>query len=104
MLLADVDGLEVVAEAENGVEAVELARRLQPDVVVLDVHMPVLDGFAALPDILAAAPHAKVILYSSTDPALEAEALRLGAFRYVQKGTDPTLVVEAVRAASGVAD
>ena len=104
MLLANVRGSQVVAEAETGAEAVELAERLRPDVVVLDVHMPVLDGFAALPRILEAAPGAKVIMYSSADPAHAAEALQLGAFRYVQKGTDPTLVVEAVREALGVRD
>ena len=102
MLLANVRGCQVVAEAENGAEAVELAERLQPHVVVLDVHMPVLDGFSALPRILEVAPGAKVIMYSSADPVHEEEALRVGAFRYVQKGADPTLVVEAVREAVAV--
>ena len=104
MLLANVRGCQVVAEAEDGLQAVELAERLRPDVVVLDVNMPVLDGFAALPKILEVAPAAKVIMYSSADPARGEEALRLGAYRYVQKGTDPTLVVEAVREAVGVRD
>ena len=101
MLLANVRGCQVVAEAEDGAQAVELTRRLQPDVVVLDVQMPVLDGFSALPKIHEVAPAAKVIVYSSSEPAREPEALQLGAFRYVQKGTDPTLVVDAVREAIG---
>ncbi|MDP8910866.1 MAG: response regulator transcription factor, partial [Actinomycetota bacterium] len=104
MLLANVRGCQVVAEAANGVEAVELAERVQPDIVVLDVQMPLLDGFAALPRILEAAPRAKVVVYSSAEPMREAEALRLGAFRYVQKGTDPTLVVDAVRDAAADRD
>ncbi len=97
MLLANVRLCQVVGEAEDGKGAVELAQELQPDVVILDVEMPVLDGFRALPMILQVAPGAKVIVYSSAEPAREREAFELGAFAYVQKGRDPMLVVDAVR-------
>ncbi len=100
MLLANVRLCQVVGEAENGEQAIELAKRLQPDVVVLDLGMPILNGLEALPSILEAAPEARVIVYSSADPALEREALELGAFDYIPKGNDPTLVVDAVREAA----
>ena len=99
MLLANVRLCTIVGEAEDGTRAVELARELQPHIVVLDVQMPVMGGVEALPKILEAAPGSKVIVYSSAEPVLEEEMLERGAFRYVMKGKDPTLVAEAVRAA-----
>ena len=99
MLLANVRLCQVVGEAENGQRAVELARELQPDLVILDLEMPVLDGLEALPRILEAAPNAKVIVYSAAKPGREPEALELGAFGYVPKGRDPMLVVDAAREA-----
>ena len=104
MLLANVRPCTIVGEAEDGTRAVELARELQPDIVILDVQMPLMGGLEALPKILEAAPDAKVIVYSSGEPALEEEMLELGAFRYVMKGKDPTLVVEAVRDALALAE
>lgn len=64
MLLANVASCQVVAEAENGSHAKDLAQRLRPDVVILDMSMPVMDGPAALPRILAASPETKVLMYS----------------------------------------
>lgn len=98
MLLANVRLGEVVGEAENGQQAVELAERLRPDVIILDVHMPVMDGLEALRRINELVPESKVIIYSSYPEARE-EALRLGAFRYVEKGEDPDDVTDAVREA-----
>ena len=98
ILLANVTRCHVAGEAENGREAIELTRTLQPVVVVLDVQMPVLGGLDALPQILAAAPETKVIVYSS-EPAARAKALELGAFRYLDKGGDPLVVAHAVREA-----
>lgn len=96
MLLANVTFCQVVAEAENGRDAVELARTLHPDVVILDVLMPVMDGAAALPRILEVSPRSKVLVYSSRPEARE-ELLRLGAVGYLEKGRDPQEVVRAVR-------
>ena len=102
MLLANVRLCQVVGEAEDGRRAVELSRELRPDVVVLDVNMPVLNGIEALPKILEVVPDARVIVYSSADPALEGEALRRGAFRYLLKGRDPSAVVDVVREAASM--
>ena len=98
ILLANVTPCQVVGEAGNGEVAIELAQSLQPDVIVLDVNMPVMGGFEALPKLREVAPDARVIIYSSQS-GLEEEARRLGAFRYLEKGGDPMLLTQAVREA-----
>ena len=98
MLLANVRLCQVVGEAQNGQEAVELAERLEPDIVILDVAMPVMDGLEALPRIREVSPETKVIVYSSFPEARE-KVMDLGAFRYLEKGRDPHDVAEAVREA-----
>ena len=67
------DGFEVIGEASNGAEAIVLATRDQPDLVVLDAMLPVLSGVDALPSIVQGSPAAKVVVYSAytDDPALE---------------------------------
>ena len=80
--------LEVVADAANGREAINLAASLQPDVVVLDLAMPEMDGLQALPEILRVAPATKVVVLSAQEaPALRPKVIALGARRYVEKGT-----------------
>ncbi|MCW2784658.1 MAG: two-component response regulator [Marmoricola sp.] len=79
---------EVVGEAIDGVDAVDQARVLQPNLVLLDVAMPRMDGLAALPLIRAAVPDVRVIVFSSFQrTTIEAEALAAGADRYVVKGS-----------------
>lgn len=78
---------EVVGEASNGREGVDLARALQPDVVVLDLSMPVMDGLEALPLIRAAAPETVVVVFSGFDEIqLGKGSTALGAAAYVEKG------------------
>jgi DNA-binding NarL/FixJ family response regulator len=80
-------GLEVVAEAGDGAEAVRRAQDSQPDVVILDVEMPVMDGLQALPSLKEVAPAARVIVFSSrTDPATETAARDHGAAAFFHKG------------------
>ena len=94
--------LEVVAEADNGRSAITLAERHQPDVVVLDLAMPEMDGLQALPAILAAAPKAKVVVLSGFEArAMEAKALELGARRYVEKGVAASEIAHVVREVAG---
>lgn len=82
-------GLEVCATAVDGRDGVEAARAHQPDAVVLDQEMPVLDGISALPLICDAAPGAVVAMFSSSvDRSLGERALRLGGAAFFRKGVD----------------
>jgi DNA-binding NarL/FixJ family response regulator len=80
-------GYEVVGEAGDGAEGIELARRLQPDLVLLDLAMPRMDGLEALPLIREAAPAAQVVVLSGfNENTMAQRALAAGARDYVVKG------------------
>jgi DNA-binding NarL/FixJ family response regulator len=105
-LIDSHDGLRVAGSAENGEEAIAEAQRLQPDVILLDLSMPVLTGLDALPEIKLAAPRAKVIVLSGFAAEMIAEdALAHGADRFLEKGAHPdviTATIEEVVAESGL--
>ncbi len=104
-VLADY-GVEVLGEAGTGREGVELACRLRPDVVLMDLRMPELDGIAATRELSAALPSTPVIILSAyEDPALMSEAHQAGAFAYLVKGCRASLLVDEItRAAAHRAD
>ncbi len=90
--------IEVVGGAVNGVGAVELARRTQPDIVLLDLVMPEMDGIMATPKIIEASPRSRVIILTSfgeEDKVLP--AIRAGAQGYLLKDIPPNELVQAVR-------
>jgi len=90
-------GMEVVAEAGNGLEGIEVARETQPDVVLLDLAMPVLDGRAALPQIRVQAPTSRIIVLSGFGAdLLSDELLQMGADGYIEKGHSVRRIVEYV--------
>jgi DNA-binding NarL/FixJ family response regulator len=98
MLLTGEEDIEVVAEASNGLEAVEKAARFQPTVVLMDIRMPELDGIQATRRILAAADAARVLILTTFD--LEEyiyEALRAGASGFVLKDDPPEQLIGAIR-------
>lgn len=91
---------EIVGEATNGAEAIELAQESQPDVVVLDLTMPVMDGLEALPRIREVAPATRVIMLSAHRTSeMGAKAIAAGASLYIEKTVTTREIVEAVRAA-----
>jgi DNA-binding NarL/FixJ family response regulator len=98
MVLAAHDDLEVVGQAGDGAEAVELARRLRPDVVVMDVRMPVLDGVAATRQITAAGLPSRVVVLTTFDLDEHAfAALQAGASGFLLKNAEPAELVAAIR-------
>jgi two-component system nitrate/nitrite response regulator NarL len=98
-LVGAQDGLEVVGEAENGLEAVEKARALKPDVVVMDVEMPVMDGVQATRLIREQMPSVKVVMLtvSEADDHLF-DAIRFGAQGYLLKNLRPAELYDLIRA------
>lgn len=98
-LLADRAGIEVVGEAGNGLEAVELCRELEPDVVVMDVRMPVLDGIQATRMIKRLLPCTRIVLVSAYEQPELVEAGRLaGADLFVLKGGSGAELADRVEA------
>jgi DNA-binding NarL/FixJ family response regulator len=95
-----LDDLDVVGEAENGLEAVELAARLNPDVILMDLLMPELDGLGAIARIKAAQPEIEIVaLTSFIEEEKVTTALEAGATGYLLKDADADDVANAVRAA-----
>ncbi len=94
-----VGGFEVVGEAENGQEAIDLARQLEPDVILMDIQMPVLDGVQATSLIAEQNPAVGVIILTMyRQDHYVFEALKAGARGYLLKDTDGRALVDAVRA------
>jgi len=96
--LLEENGIEVCGEARDGQEAIELARALEPDVVLLDVRMPEADGVECARRIYAERPVAIVMVTAHSDRALVQRAVAAGAFGYVTKPFRAADVVPAIHA------
>jgi DNA-binding NarL/FixJ family response regulator len=102
MLMSGEPDIEVVAEASNGLEAVAMAERLQPTVVLMDVRMPLLDGLEATRRILAADKVTRVLILTTFDlDDYVYEALRAGASGFVLKDDPPEQLLAAIRIVAG---
>jgi DNA-binding NarL/FixJ family response regulator len=98
MLLGGEEGIEVVAEASNGLEAIEKAERFDPTVVLMDIRMPELDGLEATRRILATDRGARILILTTFDlDEYVYEALRAGASGFVLKDDPPERLIAAVR-------
>jgi response regulator NasT len=97
--LLEKNGMMVVAEASNGLQAVELARSEMPDIAILDLRMPVLDGVEAARRMYAERPLPIVMLTAFSDRANVEHAIEAGIFSYLVKPFRETDVIPAVRAA-----
>jgi len=98
-VLLDVeDDFEVVGTAADGVQALDRADELEPDIVLLDLAMPVMDGLQALPALRARLPRARIVIFSGFEhEALAREALAAGADAYIEKGTSVMQLVARLR-------
>jgi len=91
--------MEVVGQARNGVEAVELAQLLHPDVVLMDLHMPLKGGVAATREITRALPNTQILVLTTLhDDETVFEAVRAGAQAYLLKDADESELLETIRA------
>ncbi|MFD1537343.1 response regulator [Nonomuraea guangzhouensis] len=101
-ILATDTGIEVVAEAGDGREAVELALAHRPDVAMLDIRMPRLDGLAAAAELRAVLPDLAVVMLTTFDEReYVARALEVGAGGFLLKAADPRELIIGVRAVAG---
>jgi NarL family two-component system response regulator LiaR len=101
MFLSLDPDIQVVGEAENGQEALEMARELEPDVVLMDLLMPVMDGISATQAIRAELPEVEIVALTSVlEGASVAGAVRAGAIGYLLKDTDAEELHRAIRGAA----
>jgi signal transduction histidine kinase len=102
--LEAVEQFQVIGDAGDGRAGVEMVRQLRPDVVILDLAMPVMDGMEALGHITRESPETRTIVLSAFEAArMRDPAIAAGALAYVQKGTSARRIVESVCAALGLA-
>lgn len=101
-VLEETGEFSVVAEAGDGEEAAAAAVRLHPDVVVMDINMPLLDGISATQKILSAQPSAKVVLISvDANEDRMSQSLAAGAAAFLPKGSPKSTLLEALHQAAG---
>lgn len=101
LFLEPDDNLEIIGEAANGQEALSLVEQRKPDVVLMDLLMPVLDGVSAIREIKERHPETEIIALTSVlEDRLVVDAVQAGAMGYLLKDTDADALVEAIYAAS----
>ncbi|MDH6126834.1 response regulator transcription factor [Kitasatospora sp. GP82] len=101
LILRHAEGIEVVGEATNGEEAVRVAGETRPDVALIDIRMPVLDGLATIERLLALRPRPQVVMLTTFgDEKNVTRALRSGATGFLLKDEGPQELISAVRAAA----
>lgn len=100
MMIKDIvskNGYDVVGEAQNGIEALELYTQFRPDIVTMDITMPEKDGISAVKDIMALDPSAKIIMCSAMgQQSLVMDAIKAGARDFLVKPFKPERVIQAL--------
>ena len=103
MMIKDIltkNGFEVAGEAENGVKAVEKFKELNPELVIMDITMPEMDGIQAVKEIKSIDPNAKIVMCSAMgQQAMVIEAIQAGAKDFIVKPFQADRVIEAVKKA-----
>jgi pilus assembly protein CpaE len=100
-LLPLLDEIDIVGEADNGQDAIELAATLRPDVILMDVEMPIVDGLAATRRIKQQCPTCRVIVLSIyNDESIRAKARSAGADDFIDKGASLAALLQAIQTTS----
>ena len=90
--------IQMIAEAENGMQLLNLLKHIKPDVILLDIHMPIMDGYTTLPEIKKLYPEMKVIMLSmNNDPSIITKMMEIGANSYLTKESDSETIYQAIR-------
>jgi DNA-binding NarL/FixJ family response regulator len=96
-LISSIPEMEVVAEATSGEAAIEEARKLKPDIILMDVNMPGINGIEATSRILAAAPEIGILILTMFEDDSVFKAVQAGARGYILKGADPEETLRAIQ-------
>ncbi|HHU89796.1 MAG TPA: response regulator [Clostridiaceae bacterium] len=97
-IIEQYEGYEVVGEASNGREAIEVAKKYQPDVLTLDITMPEMDGIRAVKEILKVSPKTRIIMVSAMgQQSMVIEAIKQGAKDFVVKPFDKSRVYQSIK-------
>jgi DNA-binding NarL/FixJ family response regulator len=90
--------VELIAEADNGMQLLNLLKHIEPDVILLDIQMPIMDGISTLPEIRKMYPHVKVIILSMhNDHSMISRLMEIGANSYLTKNSDPETIYQAIK-------
>jgi DNA-binding NarL/FixJ family response regulator len=90
--------IKMVAEADNGMQLLTLLKHIQPDVILLDIQMPIMDGITTLPEIKKLYPEVKVVMLTMhNDHSMISKLMELGANAYLTKNSDSEVIYEAVK-------
>jgi DNA-binding NarL/FixJ family response regulator len=90
--------IKIMFEADNGMQLLNTLKHMQPDVILLDVSMPIMDGIATLPEVKKLYPHIKVIMLTMHDEhTMIAKLMEMGANSYLTKNSDSELIYEAIK-------
>ena len=96
--LSSKKDIKIIAEADNGAHLLNLLKAIQPDVILLDIQMPIMDGIATLPEVKKLYPNIRIIMLTMMDDqSMITKLMELGANSYLLKSSDSEIIYEAIK-------